>query len=231
MTQERFLLVGGSRGLGAAVAQHLAERVELICVSRTPSVSGRWVKADLATPAGIGTVAEAVGTQRLDALLYLGGVWENGAFTDDYSFLRSPGDETAFVLAVNLAAPIELTKRLTVNLQRSDNPRALYIGALSGLDNAATPEVANTASKFGLRGAVQAMRLALRGNGIAFTVINPGNLATEEVLEDIEAGRFGDQDPIPMVDLFKTIDCVLSMTSASEIAEIDLMQRRPASSI
>lgn len=95
------------------------------------------------------------------------------------------------MISVNTIAPIEITRTLAANLAQATNPRAIYIGALSGLDNCATPEVANTVSKFGLRGAVQALLLALGGQNIGFTVINPGNIATEEVLLDIEEGRFG----------------------------------------
>ena len=122
MTRERILLMGGSRGLGAAVALHLSARgVDLLCISRTPSVAGTWIKADLVTRAGIDAVSEAVGADPLDALLYMGGVWEDGAFTDGYEFLKSPTDETEFVLAVNLAAPIELVKRLAPNLKHRNS--------------------------------------------------------------------------------------------------------------
>lgn len=105
------------------------------------------------------------------------------------------------------------------------NPRAVYIGALSGLNNAASPEVANTASKFGLRGAVQALRLALATEKIGFTVINPGNIATEEVLSDIEAGRFSQQVPIPMTDVIETIEWILARSAAVDISEVNLRQK------
>jgi 3-oxoacyl-[acyl-carrier protein] reductase len=62
--------------------------------------------------------------------------------------------------------------------------------------------VANTASKFGLRGAAQAFKLALRDYKIGVTVINPGNVATEEVATDIEQGRFSHQVPNKVVEQF-----------------------------
>ncbi|MEL6162078.1 MAG: SDR family NAD(P)-dependent oxidoreductase, partial [Cyanobacteria bacterium J06627_32] len=130
-----------------------------------------------------------------------------------------------FVLAVNLIAPIELTKALAQNLSMADSPRAIYVGALSGLDNAASPEVANTASKFGLRGAVQALRLALAKEKIGFTVVNPGNIATEEVLSDIEAGRFSQQVPIPMTDVIETVEWILARSAAVDISEVNLRQK------
>ena len=225
--RETMLIIGASRGIGAAVASHLSPRdIELLTVSRSPAPIGKWIEADVSTPAGIARVVEAVGERTLDALLYLGGVWEEGAFTDAYDFRASSDAETRFVLGVNLVAPIELTKLLVPNLALSANPRAVFIGSLSGLDNAASAEVANTASKFGLRGAVQAMRLALSGQGIAFTVINPDNVATAEVEADIAEGRFVEQTPIPLADLTAAVDFALAMSPASEIAEINLAQRR-----
>lgn len=226
--RERMLLIGGSRGLGAAAAQHLAARgTTLLCVSRTPSAVGQWIEADISTDAGVSAVVSAVGPAPLDALMFLGGVWEEGAFTDAYRFEASGDAENRFVLAVNLIAPIELTRRLAPALAKAANPRAVYIGALMGHDGGALPEVANTASKFGLIGAARAMRAALRGAGIGFTVLNPGNVATEEVIGDIQEGRFVDQTPIPMTDFLAALDCVLAMSAASEVAELNLAQRRP----
>jgi len=64
------------------------------------------------------------------------------------------------------------------------------MGALSGLDNFPAREVANSASKFGLRGVVHALREELRQDRIAITIINPGNIATPEVLSDLkQAGK------------------------------------------
>jgi len=228
LKDETYLLIGGSRGIGAAVAAHLADKGKtLFSVSRTPSAHGTWIEADVSSAKGLVKVIDEIGDQKLDGLLYLGGIWENGAFTDDYDFFQSPDEETRRVLAVNLVAPIELVKALSANLKKSDNPRTIYIGALTANPHSASPEVANTASKFGLMGAVEAMRLSLSDQGIAFTVINPGNVATDEVLEDIAEGRFDAQVPIPMSDLIATVDCALAMSAASEIRVLDLAQRHP----
>jgi NAD(P)-dependent dehydrogenase (short-subunit alcohol dehydrogenase family) len=225
---KRYLIIGASRGIGAAVATHLASQGhEIVSVSRSSPGLGEWIQADISTAAGIDKVATSMAERALDGLLFLGGVWEHGAFTSDYDFTRSPDDETRFVISVNLIAPIELTKRLHPNLGKSENPRAIYIGALSGLENSATPEVANTASKFGLRGAVQALRLSLATTGIGFTVINPGNLETEEVLNDIKEGRFPKQFPIPLSDLCSLVDWLLSLSRHTEVGEVNLMQKPP----
>jgi NAD(P)-dependent dehydrogenase (short-subunit alcohol dehydrogenase family) len=223
----RVLIVGGSRGIGAAAASHLfAAGHEVLAASRGPAVAGLWIGADVATDAGIAAIVAAVGDAALDAFLYLGGTWEDGAFTDAFRFETSPPDETRRVLDVNLVAPILLAQALAPALRRAPNPRIVLMGALSSKDNAATSEVANTASKFGLRGAAQALTLALPGVGV--TVVNPGNVATPEVETDIAEGRFGPQVPIAMADLLSALDFVLSCSAATTVAEIDLHQRHPA---
>jgi NAD(P)-dependent dehydrogenase (short-subunit alcohol dehydrogenase family) len=223
----KIAVIGASRGIGAAVAQHFAQKGDrVVSVSRSQAVAGEWIQADISTSEGIKSIADKLGESALDALLFMGGVWEDGAFTDQYDFMKSSDRETRFVIAVNTIAPIELTRQLAKNLVKSDNPRAIFIGALSGLDNSATAEVANTASKFGLRGAAQALKLALRDYKIGVTIINPGNVATEEVMTDIEEGRSPEQVPIPLTDLISAIEWILELSNTVDVGDINMQQKR-----
>ncbi len=223
-----YVVVGGSRGIGAAAIEHLVgQGHDVIAVSRTRAPLGTWVEADIGTLDGIDGVLEGIGDRRLDGFLFLGGTWEQGAFTDRYSFLDSSVEETLRVIAVNLTAPILLAQGLARNLASAPNARIILMGSLSGLPNAASAEVANTASKFGLQGAAEALNLSLRHMGISTVVINPGNIATAEVRQDIEDGRFGEQVPIPMADVLKTIDYALALSAASVPASISVHQTNP----
>lgn len=223
----KIAVVGASRGIGAAVAQHFAQKGDcVVSISRSQAIAGEWIQADISTSEGIKSIADKIGESALDALLFMGGVWEAGAFTDQYDFMKSSDQETRFVIAVNTIAPIELTRQLAKNLVKSDNPRAIFIGALSGLDNSATAEVANTASKFGLRGAAQALKLALRDYKIGVTVINPGNVATEEVMTDIKEGRSPQQVPIPLADLISAIEWILGLSNTVDVGDINMQQKR-----
>jgi NAD(P)-dependent dehydrogenase (short-subunit alcohol dehydrogenase family) len=223
-----YLIIGASRGIGRACAEHLAQKGDtILSVSRSPSDVGIWIKADIGTVDGVQHVLDEIGDRRLDGLLFLGGIWENGAFTDAYDFLKSPVEETLQVIAVNLTAPILLAQGLVGNLEQSDNARIVLIGSTSGLTNSASPEVANTASKFGLQGAGEALNEALRGHGIATTVVNPANVATQEVFDDIETGAFSEQVPIPLSDITATLDYVLTISRDTVPGKIDLLQTKP----
>lgn len=223
--KETVVVVGASRGIGASVAQHFhSNGHKVFAVSRTQARFGSWIKADISQPSGIQAVGDAIGTETLDALLFMGGVWETDAFTQNYNFTESSDAETRFVIGVNTIAPIEITRILSDNLLKAANPRAIYIGSLSGLDNRASAEVANTASKFGLRGAVQALRIAF-DRKIGFTVINPGNVATEEVLSDLREGRFPPQKAIPIPDLIHSVEWLLSLSPHVDVQDLNLQQR------
>ncbi|MEO0373647.1 MAG: SDR family oxidoreductase [Cyanobacteria bacterium P01_A01_bin.17] len=129
----------------------------------------------------------------LNGLLYMKGTWETKAFTSEYAFEQCFDEGIAQVSSVNLIAPILLVKSWLPSLRKSSNPKVILMGALSGLDNFPVREVANLASKFGLRGVVHALREELRDDRIAVTVTNPGNIATPEVLSDLrEAGESED---------------------------------------
>ncbi len=221
-----YLIVGGSRGIGQEVARAFSARnnIELFTVSRTKSQFGKWIESDISTNAGIQKISKHFENKRLDALLYLGGTWEKNAFTKEYEFETSSFEEIDNVISVNLIAPLKLTKSLLSSLKLSQSPKVIFMGALSGLSNRGTKEVANTASKYGLQGMSEALSLSLRKYAIGFTVINPGNIATEEVLNDIKTNQFRQQIPIPMNDLVSTIDLCLSLSRNSYPEQINLTQ-------
>jgi 3-oxoacyl-[acyl-carrier protein] reductase len=226
MRQRRFktiLVAGASRGIGLAVAEHLASRTNrLLSVSRTEAAIGEWIQADLSNLAGVESVANAVRDDCLDALLYMGGTWETHAFTSQYRFEDCSDADIAQVIAVNLVAPIRLVKALLPALRRSNNPTIIFMGALSGRDNFPGREVANSASKFGLRGVVHSLREELRVQQISVTIINPGNVGTPEVLADLAADNLSGGEAIPLRDLLSIIDCILSLSRSTCIKEIDV---------
>lgn len=224
MSFKTLLVAGASRGIGLAVADHFVSQCDrLLALSRTAAPVGEWVHADLSELSGVETVAKAVGGDRLDALLYVGGTWETHAFTSQYCFEDCSDEDISRVIAVNLVAPIRLVKALLPALRRSDNPKILFMGALSGRENFPAREVANSASKFGLRGVVHSLREELRSQQICATVINPGNVGTPEVLEDLAVeGELIDGKFIPLSDLLNIIDCILSLSRATCVKEIDI---------
>lgn len=224
--KKNILVIGASRGIGFELAKHLKEKGHNVFgVSRTRSCECEWIEGDVSDENGIENLIHKVGDLRIDVLIYSAGVWEEKGFISDFEFRETKDFETRRIMSINAVAPIEITKRLAKNLSLSNNPRAIYLGALSGVDQLASQQVAYSASKFALRGAIQGLRVALKREGIGFTVINPGNVATDEVLSDIEQGRTKKQVLISMSDMVSTIDWLMSLSSTVEVGDVNLIQK------
>ncbi|BAZ17305.1 short-chain dehydrogenase/reductase SDR [Calothrix sp. NIES-4071] len=124
---ENILIVGASRGIGLAVAEYYHDKVEnLVCVSRNASKYGKWIEADISKQEGIGKVVAAFDGKPLDALLFLGGTWEKGAFTSDYNFINSSYEEIDHVIAVNLIAPVKLTFMINIVFKKISGAKSNF---------------------------------------------------------------------------------------------------------
>jgi NAD(P)-dependent dehydrogenase (short-subunit alcohol dehydrogenase family) len=217
-----ILITGASRGLGDAFARGLGQPGDtlwLISRNSPPSLSledgvkRHWIEADLSSAGVHQRIANSLNAD-LDVVIHNAGIWESGAFSSQYNFQEVPEAETRAVLEVNLIAPILLTQALLPKLKSSSNPKIVLIGSINGLENAAMPEVAYSASKFGLRGVAHALREHLRDQQIGVTVINPGSIAW--------AGNLDREDLIPPNDIVRLVRAVLETSRRTVIKEIDL---------
>lgn len=228
-----ILITGASRGLGHAFNASLAGPGDgLWLVSRTApaldladGAARHWVQADLSTPGAAAAIAEALAGVALDALIYNAGIWERNAFSSRYRLEASPDAETLDVLNVNLTSALLCVQKLLPNLKKSTAAKIILIGSTSGLDNAGTPEAAYNASKMGLRGLALALREYLRSARIPVTIVNPGSISTED--SPYEAGREAALAAsggalIPVHDLVALVRCVLSLSNATCVKEIDV---------
>lgn len=216
---------GASGGVGRPLTEHLLNQGhEVYSFCRRKVDLGHFVEFDATDRAQIDGLADRLEDVQFDALIYTAGTWEDHAFTDQYSFAKTSRAENRNVLEVNLLAPILITHALLDRLNRETGAKLIYFGAVSGLDHYGSPEVTNTATKFGLIGMVQGLHKSLSGTGISCTVINPEYLETEEVLQDMVEGTIEEQTPIPLDDIHRTVDFVLATSKRSAITEINIEQ-------
>jgi NAD(P)-dependent dehydrogenase (short-subunit alcohol dehydrogenase family) len=227
-----LLIFGGSRGLGAALSWGLpahGDKVWLVSRGRpdladTDGVQRVWIEADLSVRGAGLAVAKAVSDAALDLVIYNAGIWEHNAFRDSYDFLEVDDAETERIIAVNLTSAITGIRALLPNLRKSAGAKVILIGSTSGIDNSTGREVAYAASKFGLRGMTHALRENLRADGIAVTCLNTGNIGTITVERGIvSANPHESREMIPPRDLIAIVKCVIGLSNASCVKEIDIM--------
>jgi short-subunit dehydrogenase len=188
------LLTGASSGLGAALARTLASRgARLLLAGRDTTrlrgvaaeTGGVALEADLADPDGPAALAKAAmeavefcspagppGTASgIDMLINNAGVGWAGPLTDMSTA------QVARLVAVNLTAPIELTRLLTPSLASRKHGMVVFISSIAGATGV-LEEAAYSATKAGLSCFAESLRYELAGSGIGVSVIVPGVVDT-----------------------------------------------------
>lgn len=227
-----MIIFGASRGLGAAFSLSVPSPGDVVwLVSRgKPDLSNRdgvrrlWIEADLSARAANERVATAVGNAAIDVAIYNAGSWEQGAFSSSYDFANVGDDETERIITINLISAITCMRGLLPNLRNSVAGKVILIGSTSGLDHASGREVAYSASKFGLRGVAHSLREDFRDDGIAVTCLNPGNIGAIKAEGGVvSAVPHEDRRMIPPSDLVEVVKCIIRLSNASCVKEIDVM--------
>ena len=178
----RVVLTGATGGLGEALAQQLSaagahllltgrNRERLEAMATRAGESGRWVQADLATPAGIATVAEAARDFGANVLV-------NNAGVSAFGLLQDQGESSVDqIIATNLAAPIQLTRAMLPDLLARPEGAVVNIGSAFGSIPFAG-FAAYSAAKAGLDSFSQALRRELADSGVHVLHVSPRAIDT-----------------------------------------------------
>jgi short-subunit dehydrogenase len=168
------LLTGATGGLGHAIARRLhAAGAELVLTGRRTDVleplaaetQARSLAVDLADAEAVERLA--VACAGVDVLVSNAGLPGSGLLT---SFTVEELDRA---LAVNLRAPMVLTRQLAEAMMERRSGHLVFISSLAG--KVGTPRSSvYSATKFGLRGFAQSLREDLRPSGVGVSAIFPG---------------------------------------------------------
>jgi 3-oxoacyl-[acyl-carrier protein] reductase len=178
------LVTGGSRGIGAAVAETLAgdgARVVVLDVEAQSAeaaavaerIGGTALTLDITAEDAPRRLAEHFGAGGLDILVH------NAGIIRDRTLARMSEAEWNAVIAVNLAAPQRITSALLEDGTLADAARVVCTASISGI--AGNVGQANyAAGKAGLIGLVGALGRDERttGRGITVNAVAPGFIET-----------------------------------------------------
>jgi short-subunit dehydrogenase len=185
MSGRIVIVTGASSGIGEATARAFAaagDRVVLIArrAERLQQLASEF-PGSLAVPADL-TRSEDIRRVIAEALHAFGriDVLVNNAGRGGYDWLeRLEEDDIRQEIALNLMAPILLTRSVLPMMQGQGSGVIINVGSAAGRIGAPTLSIYNTA-KFGLDGFSEALRREVGPQGIRVCVIYPGGVAGTE---------------------------------------------------
>ncbi len=177
------LVTGASSGIGWATALRLAELGARVIVHGRDTgrlamlasmTGGTPLAGDLSEPAGVTAMAHAAldAAGRVDILVNNAGQGFAGRFT------AMSAADTDRVLAVDLRAPVELTRVLLPGMVSRRTGQLVFVTSIAGRTGVAD-EAVYSAAKAGLDGFAESLRLELAGTGVQVGVLVPGVVRTE----------------------------------------------------
>lgn len=182
LRRRKILLTGASRGIGAHVALELAKRgAELVLTARDAGQLAEVAQACEAAGARVHVIAadlsRAADREQLIAAAGEIDVLINNAGVEHTKALLDQTDaEVAAQLELNLAAPIDLTRRVLPHMLARKSGTIVNISSMSG--KGATPyNSIYAATKYGLVGWTASLRIELLGSGVHVAVVCPGFVA------------------------------------------------------
>lgn len=218
------LVTGASRGIGAAIADTLAQAGATVIGTATSDSGAAAIGERLAQWNGQGralNAAEADGIENLIADIEkefgkLDILVNNAGITRDNLLMRMKEEEWDEIMQVNLKSVFRASKAVLRGMMKQRSGRIINITSVVGaMGNAGQANYA--AAKAGLMGFAKSMAREVGSRGITVNCIAPGFINTdmtralpEEVRKTFEAqtalGRFGDAQDIADAVLFLASD-------------------------
>jgi 3-oxoacyl-[acyl-carrier protein] reductase len=189
------LVTGGSRGIGAAIAERLkADGWDVVTLSR----NGADVEADVSDPDAVKRAFDEVEADHGPVLCLV----NNAGARADGLAIRMSAEQWDKVIDVNLSGAFHCTRRALNSMLRARYGRIVNISSI--VADRANPGQANyAASKAGLLALTRSIAKEMARKGITCNAVTPGLIETdmttevaEQWLAAVPAGRIGRPDEV-----------------------------------
>lgn len=217
------LVTGASRGIGAAIADTLAEAGAYVIGTAT-SETGAQAISDRLGNKGCGKVLDVSSAESIDQLMNdlkaeknLPTILVNNAgISKDNLLMRLKDEEWDMVLDTNLKSVFRMSKACIRPMMKARGGRIITIGSVIGsMGNAGQGSYA--AAKAGLIGFSKSLAKEIGSRGVTVNVIAPGFIQTdmtkdmnedakETLIKDVPLGTLGEAQDIANAVLFLASD-------------------------
>jgi 3-oxoacyl-[acyl-carrier protein] reductase len=206
---EVALVTGASRGIGAAIADLLAERGARVIGTATTDSGAEAINARLAASGGAGRALDVTDGAAVEVLIDAIGaefgpvsiLVNNAGITRDQLLLRMKDEDWNLILDTNLSSVFRTSKAVLRGMMKARKGRIISIASVIGLTgNAGQANYA--AAKAGIIAFSKSLAKEIGSRGITVNVVAPGFIETDmtralpEAQKDamqgqIALGRFG----------------------------------------
>jgi len=223
------LVTGASRGIGRAIAEHLADTGAIVIGTATSEAGAESISAFLKSGTGM-----VLNVTDLDSITQLMAnikeqygrtpdiLVNNAGITKDNLLMRMKEDEWSDILETNLTSVFRLSKAVMRGMMKKRWGRIITIGSVVGsMGNAGQSNYA--ATKAGLIGFSKSLGREIAVRGITVNVVAPGFIDTDmtktlpdeqraELAKQIPAARLGEPDDIAAAVQFLASDSAAYIT-------------------
>ena len=223
------LVTGASRGIGAAIADRLANDGARVIGTATTQDGAARITESLRGRGGRGVVLDVTSQESIDAVIAdidakegaIGILCNNAGITRDMLLLRMKQDDWDAVLQTNLASVFRLSKAVLRGMMKARQGRIISIASVVGLTG--NPGQANyAAAKAGMIGFTKSLAREVGSRGITANVIAPGFIDTDmtRALSETQRETLNGQIPLARLGLPSDIAAAVSFLVSADASYI-----------
>jgi 3-oxoacyl-[acyl-carrier protein] reductase len=223
------LVTGASRGIGAAIADRLANDGARVIGTATTQDGAARITENLSGRGGRGVVLDVTSQESIDSVIddidakegAIGILCNNAGITRDMLLLRMKQDDWDAVLQTNLASVFRLSKAVLRGMMKARKGRIISIASVVGLTG--NPGQANyAAAKAGMIGFTKSLAREVGSRGITANVVAPGFIDTDmtRALSETQRETLNGQIPLTRLGLPSDIAAAVSFLASADASYI-----------
>ena len=223
------LVTGASRGIGAAIADRLANDGARVIGTATTAAGAARIAESLGARGGRGVVLDVTSQESIDAVIAdidakegaIGILCNNAGITRDMLLLRMKQDDWDAVLQTNLASVFRLSKAVLRGMMKARRGRIISIASIVGLTG--NPGQANyAAAKAGMIGFTKSLAREIGSRGITANVVAPGFIDTDmtRALNETQRETLNGQIPLARLGLPSDIAAAVAFLASADASYI-----------